>query len=47
MPGMQCGQAFQYMLSTVISQNTGSQRVKITKVTPCVYLMLREVTWEF
>lgn len=35
------------MLSTVISQNTGSQRIKITKVTPCVYLMLRELTWEF
>lgn len=36
MPGRQCGQAFQYMLSAVISQNTGSQRVKITEVTPCV-----------
>ena len=47
MPGTQCGQAIQYMLSTVISQNTGSQRIKITKVTPCVYLMLRELTWEF
>lgn len=47
MPGTQRGQAIQYMLSTVISQNTGSQRIKITKVTPCVYLMLRELTWEF
>lgn len=36
MPGRQCGQAFQYMLSAVISQNAGSQRVKITEVTPCV-----------